>query len=95
MEVDVDAALERQNTKEVVAMETDQSQKPLVATDESKEKKFKENKDGVKRDGSFKESKKSFKKSFRGLLDSRKKAKDLAGNLLKHDFKTLDRALVE
>ena len=80
MEVDVDAALERKNTKEVVAMETDQSLKPSAATDESKEKKFKENKDGVKRDGSFKESKKSFKKSFRGLLESRKKAKDLAGN---------------
>ena len=45
-----------------------------------RQKKFKENKDGVKRDGSFKESKKSFKKSFRGLLESRKKAKDLAGN---------------
>ena len=79
MEVDVDTALERQSKQEVSAMETDQQQPHKSSTtDSSKKKEFKENKDGIKREDALKKS--GFKKSFRGLLDSRKKAKDLAGN---------------
>lgn len=77
MEVDVDAALAKADSS---AMETDHPQPhKSSAPAEGSKKEFKENKDGIKRDGSF-NNKKSIKKSFRGLLDSRKKAKDLAGN---------------